>query len=299
MKSGRYGIRPLQGEDMNKEKVAVLVDSGGDIPQNFRERYNIWMISLHVIYPEKDYADGVDIDPMMIYRRFPDEYPTTSTPSLAEVQDKFDEIRAAGYEKVIAIAISSGLSGTFNTMRLAAEQQDELEIFVFDTRNISVASGIWAVWAASKLENGWSFEEVKTGLQNKVYDCKVMFYMDTLKYLNKGGRIGKVTSVVGEVLNLKPIISCNEEGIYYTVALIRGAKQGKKKLLNEMIQFCKGYHCWIIVGQGDANEEVGKMLEMVETQVASKEILFVKQITATLAINTGPGLVGVCALRDP
>ena len=191
------------------------------------------------------------------------------------------------------------MSGTFNTIRLAASQQDELEVYVFDTKNISVASGIWAIWAASKLENGWSFEEVKTGLENKIYDSKVMFYMDTLKYLKKGGRIGKVTSVVGEVLNLKPIISCNEEGIYYTVGLIRGAKQGKKKLLNEMLQFCKGHHCWIIVGHGDANEEAGRMLELVETQLTSKEILFVKQINATLAINTGPGLVGLCALLDP
>ena len=273
---------------MNKDKVAVLTDSGCDVPQNFREKYGIWMLPLRVMYPEKDYDDGVNIDPMMVYRRFP-----------AEVQDKFDEIRAAGFEKIIAIAISSGLSGTFNTIRLAAEQQDELEVFVFDTKNISVASGIWAIWAATKLENGWSFEEVKTGLQNKIYDSKVMFYMDTLKYLKKGGRIGKVTSVVGEVLSLKPIISCNEDGIYYTVGLIRGAKQGKKKLLNEMLQFCRGHHCWIIIGHGDANEEAGRMLEMVETQLTSKEILFVKQINATLAINTGPGLVGICALRDP
>ena len=231
---------------MNKDKVAVLTDSGCDVPLNFREKYNIFMLPLRVMYPEKDYEDGVNIDPMMVYRRFPDEYPSTSTPSLAEVQDIFD------------VTISSGLSGTFNTIRLAAEQQDELEIFVFDTKNISVASGIWAIWAARKLENGWSFEEVKTGLQNKIYDSKVMFYMDTLKYLKKGGRIGKVTSVVGEVLSLKPIISCNEDGIYYTVGLIRGAKQGKKKLLNEMLQFCKGHHCWIIVGHGDANEEAGR-----------------------------------------
>ena len=275
---------------MNKDRVAVLTDSGCDVPQNFREKYNIFMLPLRVMYPEKDYEDGVNIDPIMVYRRFPDEYPSTSTPSLAEVQDIFDEIREAGYEKIIAVTISSGLSGTFNTIRLAAEQQDELEIFVFDTKNISVASGIWAIWAATKLENGWSFEEVKTGLQNKVYDSKVMFYMDTLKYLKKGGRIGKVTSVVGEVLSLKPIISCNEEGIYYTVGLIRGAKQGKRKLLNEMR---------IIVGHGDANEEAGRMLVLVETQLTSKEILFVKQINATLAINTGPGLVGLCALLDP
>ena len=66
-----------------------------------------------------------------------------------------------------------------------------------------------------------------------------------------------------------------------------------------MLQFCKGHHCWIIIGHGAANEEAGRMLELVETQVTSKEILFVKQINATLAINTGPGLVGLCALLDP
>ena len=145
---------------MNKDKVAVLTDSGCDVPLNFREKYNIFMLPLRVMYPEKDYEDGVNIDPMMVYRRFPDEYPSTSTPSLAEVQDIFDEIKDAGYEKIIAVTISSGLSGTFNTIRLAAEQQDELEIFVFDTRNISVASGIWAIWAAAKLENRTSEQDL-------------------------------------------------------------------------------------------------------------------------------------------
>ena len=195
---------------MNEQKTAVLIDSGCDVPAEFRKKYDIWMLPLRVMYPEKDYDDGINIDPVMVYRRFPDEYPSTSTPSLAEVQDIFDEIREAGYEKIIAVTISSGLSGTFNTIRLAAEQQDELEIFVFDTKNISVASGILAIWASFKLQNGWTFEEVKTGLINKIYDSKVMFYMDTLKYLKKGGRIGNVTSIVGEVLNLKPIISCDQ-----------------------------------------------------------------------------------------
>ena len=284
---------------MNKGKVAVLTDSGCDVPKEYVDKYDIRVLALRVMYPEKDYADGVDIDPMMVYRRFPAEFPSTSTPSLSEVQDVLDHIREDGYEKVIAVCISSGLSGTYNTIRLAASQQSELEIFVFDTKNISVASGIWAIWAASKLERGWSFEEVVQGMQHKIYDSKVMFYMDTLQYLKRGGRIGKVSSIVGEALHLKPIISCNEDGIYYTVSLIRGSKQGKKKLLNEMLKFCEGHHVWLIIGHGDANEEAGKMLELVEEKVHSKEILFVKQITATLAINTGPGLVGIAALLDP
>ena len=136
-------------------------------------------------------------------------------------------------------------------------------------------------------------------MTDKIYDSKVMFYMDTLVYLKKGGRIGNVTSFVGEALRLKPIISCDKNGIYYTVGLIRGARNGKKKLLNEMSRFCEGHHCWIIIGTGDATEEGRQMLEMVDQRVESKEILFSKQITATLALNTGPGLVGVAALLDP
>ena len=95
---------------MNKDKVAVLADSGCDISADFVEKYGIYVTPLHIIYPEKDYADGVDIDPMMVYERFPDEYPTTSTPSLAEVHDMFQKIKDDGYEKVIAVMISSGLS---------------------------------------------------------------------------------------------------------------------------------------------------------------------------------------------
>ena len=284
---------------MNKEKVAVLADSGCDIPNDFIEKYGIYVMPLHIIYPEKDYADGVNIDPMMVYERFPDEYPSTSTPSLAEVHDMFARIKADGYEKVIAVMISSGLSGTFNTVRLASTEEHDLDVFLFDTRNISVASGIWAIWAAVKLAEGWSFDAVKKGMTDKIYDSKVMFYMDTLIYLKKGGRIGNVTSFVGEALKLKPIISCDKNGIYYTVALIRGAKNGKKKLLNEMSKFCEGHHCWLIIGTGAAKEEGERMLEMVLERVKSAEVLFSKQITATLALNTGPGLVGVAALLDP
>ena len=284
---------------MNKDKVAVLADSGCDISADFVEKYGIYVMPLHIIYPEKDYADGVDIDPMMVYERFPDEYPTTSTPSLAEVHDMFRRIKDDGYEKEIAVMISSGLSGTFNTVRLASTQETDLEVFLYDTKNISVASGIWAIWASVKLAEGWSFEQVKKGMTDKIYDSKVMFYMDTLVYLKKGGRIGNVTSFVGEALRLKPIISCDKNGIYYTVGLIRGAKNGKKKLLNEMSRFCEGHHCWIIIGTGAAEEEGRQMLEMVDQRVESKEILYSKQITATLALNTGPGLVGVAALLDP
>ena len=289
-------------EHLNCGKAAVLVDSGCDIAQECIDKYGLWLLPLHIDYPEKAYLDGVDIDPQMVYDRYPKDYPKTSTPSLQEVLDKLEEMADAGIEKVIAVCISSGLSGTCNTIRLAAEDYDKMQIFVFDTKNVSVGSGVFAIWAAWKVSRGASYEEVCRGLVDKIYDSKVMFYMDTLKYLQRGGRIGGVASAVGTALKLKPIISCDREGIYYTVAMIRGAKQGKKKLLDEVLKFigdCK--HCWIIIGHGhgDALEEAKAMEQMLMEKVRGKRILYIKQITATMAVNTGPGLVGVLAFKEP
>lgn len=284
---------------MNNDKTAVMIDSGCDVPKEVREKLNIYILPLRVMYPEKDYEDDIDIDPQMVYQRFPKEFPNTSTPSMAEVQDLFDRIHGDGYEKVIAVCISSGLSGTFNTIRLQAAQQDVLDVYCFDSKNISVGSGILAIWAARQLQKGRTFNEVTTGLENKISDSKVFFYMDTLTYLKHGGRIGSVSTMVGNALHLKPIISCKEDGTYYTVGLIRGAKNGKKKLLTEALKFCSGHRVWIIVGHGDAESEAQQLRAMLEEQIADKKVLFVRQITATMAINTGPGLVGFGILREP
>lgn len=287
-------------ENWNRGKTAVLVDSGCDIAQECLDQFGIWLLPLHIDYPEKAYLDGVDIDPQMVYDRYPGDYPKTSTPSLQEVLDMLDEMADAGIEKVIAVCISSGLSGTWNAVRLAALHQERVEVFVFDTKNISVGSGLLGIWAARKVEEGMAFEDVCRGLEERIYESKVMFYMDNLEYLKRGGRIGTVSSMIGQALKIKPIISCNKEGIYYTVSLIRGSKKGKEKLLNEIVKFCGNHRVWLGVGHGAALEESERMEKMVLDELGGRgEVLFRKQIAATLALNTGPGLIGVAAILDP
>ena len=285
---------------MNEQRTAVLTDSSCDVAPEFLQKYpEIHVLPMHIMYPEKDYLDGVDIDPLMTYRRFPAEFPNTSTPNIGEVQEMIEKIRGEGYDKIIAISISSGLSGTYNAIRLGAEDIEDMEIFTFDTKNVSVGTGIFVIWVAYKLHNGATYKEVCQGLRDKIWDSKVMFYMDTLAYLQRGGRIGKVTSIVGTALRLKPIISCNTDGIYYTVATIRGAKMAKKKLLDEVVKFIGDSPVWIIIGHGDAEEEAKEMERLIMERVRNKRILYIKQITATMAVNTGPGLIGVLAFKNP
>ena len=284
---------------MEEKKTAILMDSGGDLPAELCELEDIEFLPLHVIYPEKDYLDGIDIDPAMIYRRFPGEIPSTSTPSPQEILDKLRAIADKGYRNVIAVTISAALSSTGNTIAAAARQLQDLNVTVFDTKNISFGSGIFALWAKRQLAQGVRYEELVERLRAKRSDSRQFFYMDTLKYLRHGGRIGRVSSLVGEALHIKPIISCDPDGVYYTVAKIRGGRMGKKRLLDEVVQAVGGRRCWIIIGHGDAPEEAEQMKGLLREKLANMEYLFTKQINATLANNTGPGLLGVMAFIDP
>ena len=284
---------------MNEQKTAILMDSGGALPLELCEREGIEFLPLHVIYPERDYLDGVDIDPAMIYRRFPGEIPSTSTPSPQEILDKLKGLAEQGYKNVIAVTISSALSSTGNTIAAAARQLRELNVSVFDTKNISFGSGIFALWAARQLKAGVKYEELVNRLRAKRSDSRQFFYMDTLRYLRHGGRIGRVSSLVGEALHIKPIISCDPDGVYYTVAKIRGERMGKKRLLDEVVQAVGNRRCWIVIGHGGAPEEAEQMKAMLREKLTYMEYLFTKQINATLANNTGPGLLGVMAFVDP
>ena len=282
---------------MNPSKTAIIVDSGCDVSKQLIQKYDMKQLSLKVIYPEKMYMDGEDIKPQMVYERFPAEIPTTSMANIQDVLDLVDGIRKQGYENVIGITSSGAMSGTFNSVRLALEEVTDLKTFAFDTKNISIGGGILAIWAARKLEEGMSFDEVVSGLQQKIHDTKLCFYMDTLDYLARGGRITPSVAIVGKVLKLKPIITCNEDGVYYTVAKIRGAARGFNKLVEVEKQYAAKMHgkIWLALMDGGADPKIFAQAKaaMLEA-IPDAEVVVERQINASMAIHTGPGLIGIC-----
>lgn len=283
---------------MVKTKTAILIDSGCDVPQSFVEKYNMKVLRLQIAYPEGNYLDGV-LDPNEVYRRFPKDIPHTSTPIMQDMYDMVEEIKAEGYENVIGVFISSGLSSTCNTAKMVLDEHPELRSFVLDTKDISVGSGLLAMWAVDQLEQGASFESICERLPGKVRDSHVFFCMDTLDYLRKGGRIGAVTSVVGSLLKIKPIISCNPEGIYYTVQKIRGAKAGINKMLEIVSKTCGDRPAWLALMHGGAPETAAQVKPELQKQIAQGKIVACGQIAASLAVHTGPGLLGIGVLVDP
>ncbi|MGX7329118.1 DegV family protein [Enterococcus bulliens] len=278
---------------MNQEKIAVLVDSGTDVPIEITSKSGVYTIPLQIIYKNHVYKDKVDISPEEVYQRLTTEIPSTSLPDGAEILSVLEKIKADGYEKIIAVTISSGLSGTYNVLRLLADEAS-LEMNVLDTKNIGIGAGLQAIHAYELIQIGFSFQEIMQTLKREVQKTTLYFNVVTLEYLQKGGRIGLVSSIVGTALRLNPTISCNEEGIYYTVAKTRGRKKSLEKLI-KLLKKDIGDHTKyrIAVAHGDALEEGEWVRSLVkETFPDATEVLF-GTISPALVVHTGPGLVGL------
>ena len=279
---------------MNKEKIALLVDSGTDVPAEIMSQYGMYMLPLQIIYKDRTYTDKVDITAEEIYQRLPQEIPSTSLPDGETINKIFDRIKADGYEKVLAVTISSGLSGTYNVVRLMGEQRNDLDIFVLDTKNIGIGAGLQAIRAAELLNEGVTWQELKEQLLQEVVRNKVFFNVATLEYLQKGGRIGLVASILGNALKLNPIISCNDEGIYYTVAKSRGRKKSLDKTVELVKQYIGNHKQFrLAVAQGDAVAEAKEMKTRLEQEFPQVKEIFFGQISPALVVHTGPGLLGV------
>lgn len=276
---------------MSMSKIALIVDSGCDLPEELISKYGIKVLRLKIFHNGQEYTDGLDFDPLSVYSMT--DLPKTSTPNMQEVFDAVEEIKNEGYEKIIAITISAGLSGTNNTVQAAFNEIEDMETYVFDSRNISIGAGFFAILAEEMIAEGKSFDEIVAKLEEKRLDSKVFFYMNTLENLRKGGRISPAVAIVGKALNLKPIISCTEKGVYYTVSKFRGAQKGISKLIEEAANFAGNRKCLVALMNGGAAEIAAQIKPRIEAAIENGKIIIEKQITGTMAIHTGPGLLGI------
>jgi DegV family protein with EDD domain len=283
---------------MTAEKIAILVDSGCDVPSEYREKYRMYMAPLTIIYKDAEYRDGVDIDPKTVFERFAEEIPTTSLPSPATVTELFKQIKADGYEKVVVVAISSGLSGTFDMLRSFGPEPEGLKAYYVDTKNIGIGSGLTAIRAGELIEAGLPFEEVCRQTELAAKNTKVFFCVATLEYLLKGGRIGLVSGMVGMLLDVKPVISCNEDGIYYTVAKARGREKSLRLALEKAVEFAAGSEEYsIAVVQGAAETEATALMAAMKERLPEYRYAIEEQLTPVLVVHTGPGLIGIGVQR--
>ena len=281
-------------------KFAVLTDSGSDTPSEYLASPNAFVVPLSVIFRDGAYRDNVDITAEEVVWRFAEEIPTTSLPTQSQIEDKLNEIKAAGHDSVMVVTISSGLSGTLNAIKVAAESFTDMNFVFIDTKNIGIASGMVSAYAIELADSGLLIEAAAPKVQEIVGDTKVFFCIPTLSYLRKGGRIGLVSSFVGTALGLRPIIACNSDGIYETIKKARGWTRAISTTLEQAISFRKGTSNYnIAVAHSNADKEAGSILKELKARLPGYKQAFLSTISPALTVHTGPGLIGVGLQRLP
>lgn len=212
-------------------KIGIVTDNTANLDKKYLEENNIGLVSLY-INNEENYYKAVDKDPEDFYMGIKDtEYiPKTSQPSIKDFEKKYSEMLGE-YDKIISLHISSELSGTFNSAKIASNMVDDGEVIVVETKLTSWGLGFLVMDVKKMIEEGKDIDEIVKFAENYYKRVEIYFSVGDLNYLYKGGRIGKAKTMMGNLLNMKPILKLNEGKLEPAKSV-----RGQKKLYKEMVK---------------------------------------------------------------
>lgn len=276
-------------------KTALITDSACDLSDEQLERHRIRMIPLRIVCKHAEYRDRVELSPDKIYEMMDQELPKTSLPLAEDIHATYMKLIEEGYTDVVHICISAAMSGTWNMVRiLADEYKDRLNIRVVDSKTLSAGLGAMVLAAARALEDGADPDTAVQAAQKVRGSQLGMFVIRTLEYLRKGGRIGLVEGVMGSLLQIKPIIFVNNDGIYETLAKARGYKAAVEQMIQEAVRRFGKKKIDLSIVHGQAPEDAKTLLEKLQ-QVLNVASSIIAPVSPVLAIHSGRGLLGIIA----
>lgn len=275
--------------------VVLVTDSTADIPLEIREKLGISMVPLKVNFGDQTYLDNITLQPGQFYEKLIsfNGLATTSQPSPADFYDVYKKLTDEGHS-VISIQLSAAMSGTYQSATIAKSMlEEDADVTVIDSRSASYGYGILVVTAAEMAQAGATKEAIIVEVTRLRQEMKLIFLVDTLEYLQKGGRIGKASAVLGTLLNIKPILSIDDEGIVVPLEKVRGQKRAMARIAEMLEADFKGKPVNLTVALTPGYESgVNEMSELLKKQLNVKSY----QVTAigpVVGTHAGPGTIGI------
>ena len=274
--------------------IKIICDSMSDVPKEIIEKYGVEIIPLTVIFNGVEYMDGIDITHSQFYKmlRESESMPKTSQITYAQFKEVFEKYKD---EEVLYISGSSRASGTYQSAVLAKNDGYD-NVYIFDTYNLSMVSGLFVIKACEMREKGYSIEEIINNLNELKGTEDVLVSVDTLEYLKKGGRISSTKAMLGNLLNVKPILHV-EDGLVAQKSQVRGKKQMYSTLVKGIGEkFDNNLEDrTVIIGFGDNEEdfEIVKNKFMEEYKVKD---LYCVNIGCAICSHIGPGVLAISCM---
>ena len=282
----------------------ILTDSTADLPAELLEKFNLKVINLTYTIKGKSYGHGEELEPKEFYGFMREgNLPNTSQVNPDEAKECFKEI-AKTDKNILYVAFSSGLSGTYNSGRIAAEEMKEedptVNIEVIDSLAASLGEGLMVYYACKNREEGMSLEENAKWLKEHADNFIHVFTVDDLNHLFRGGRVSRSTAFVGTVLNIKPVLHVDNEGHLIPLTKVRGRKKSLLSLVDEMekrMGSYKGKNPIVFISHGDCLEDAEFVKNEVSLRFGINEFI-INFIGPTIGAHAGPGTVALFFLGD-
>ncbi|PZD93261.1 DegV family protein [Paenibacillus sambharensis] len=281
--------------------VKIVTDSTSDVPREVREKLGIEMVPLKVLFGDQSYLDAVTLEAGQFYDMLSASpvLPTTSQPSPVEFMEAFERILAEDPEaQIISFHLSSQFSGTYQSAVLGKSLLErDADITIIDTKSASSGFGVLVVRAAEMAREGRSKEEILAEVECIAATLELYFLVDTLEYLQRGGRIGRAAALFGSILNIKPILTIDEEGYVAPVDKVRGQKKAMLRIM-ELLErdFGAGSELNLVMAWTSDEAPAMEMLNLIKERFKVKEVNFTT-IGAVIGTHVGPGTAAVFAYK--
>jgi len=283
---------------LTTENTAIVVDSTADFP-DAAERFPNWrVVPLYVTFGSDSYKDGVELGAHDFYERLRSspQLPTTSQPTPADFLAVYEQLGA--YERILSVHIASNLSGTFQSAGMAAAQLGGGRVRTIDSESASVAISMLALAIQRRLEQGTTDDEIDELVARYLREHGLLFTVDTLEFLARGGRIGKAKAFAGQLLNVKPILSIRD-GEVLPVKRVRGNRRAVQEFVDALETNTHDEPSLRVgIAHADAPERMIQLEKMVRDIRPQAQIEMEAALGAVIGAHAGPGTVGFFWFTD-
>ncbi|MBN2304043.1 MAG: DegV family protein [Anaerolineae bacterium] len=281
---------------MMNNKIALITDSGCDLPDETLTQYDIGLVPLYIIWGREELRDREDITPVDFYERLASDpvHPTTSQPHPQDFVRAIEQAQENGADEAVIITISSGMSSTYASA-VQAQRQTGLPVHVVDSKANSLSQGFEVLAAARARESGGSAQDMVAAADRVRQNLATMLYVDTLEYLHRGGRIGRARMWLGTALNLKPQLYVDHAtGRIEPGTRARSRKQALEKLYQaffDRMDTSKPLHVGIL--HGNTPDEAEAWADRIRREYNPAELL-IGMTSPMMGVHTGPGALALC-----
>lgn len=297
-----YAIVTITKEVNEMNEFLIVTDSTTDLPKSFYADKGVPVVSLSYIMDGVTYEDMNGLSGKEFFHKIREgSMPTTSQINPEQAKDALEPLVKEGKD-ILYIAFTSGLSGSYNSVRIAAEELSEeypdRKIIVIDSLCASMGEGLLLYKAVQLKEQGKSLEEIATWVEdNKLNICHDVT-IDDLHHLHRGGRVSKASAVVGSIIKIKPMIHVNEEGKLIVIGKERGRKKAMLSLVDRMEEKSVGFENDVVmIVHGDVEQDAEFLKKEIEERFGIQNII-INGIGAVIGSHTGPGVISIFYMGD-